>query len=209
MVAARGARDRPVRRRPDRFRSSSSSSALMNAAVALYIYTLVPEFLMRFMVWMLIHTVLPAARRRAWSSIPDEGRGDRWSATTCRYVDALVISAACRRPIRCVMDHRIFTRAGAQLRLPHRARDPDRAGEGGREAARGAPTRRSRASSPRASWSACFRKGQLTDATARSASSARGIMKILERSAGAGRAARALRACGAASSRAAGCARTR
>ena len=29
----------------------------MNAAVAVYIYRLVPEFLLRFIVWMLIHTV--------------------------------------------------------------------------------------------------------------------------------------------------------
>ena len=32
-------------------------TALLNAAVAVYIYTLVPEFLMRFMAWLLIHSV--------------------------------------------------------------------------------------------------------------------------------------------------------
>ena len=47
------------------------------------------------------------------------------------FVDALVIAAACRRPIRFVMDHRIFRIAGAQLRVPHRQGDPDRRGEGG------------------------------------------------------------------------------
>jgi 1-acyl-sn-glycerol-3-phosphate acyltransferase len=31
--------------------------AVMNAAVAVYIFHLVPEFLMRFLVWLLIHTV--------------------------------------------------------------------------------------------------------------------------------------------------------
>jgi len=32
-------------------------TALLNAAVAVYIYLLVPEFLMRFIVWMLVHSV--------------------------------------------------------------------------------------------------------------------------------------------------------
>src|SRR2546427_3291733 len=32
-------------------------TAVVNAAVAVYIYTLIPEFLMRFLVWLLVHTV--------------------------------------------------------------------------------------------------------------------------------------------------------
>jgi 1-acyl-sn-glycerol-3-phosphate acyltransferase len=80
--------------------------ALMNAAVALYIYRLVPEFLMRFMVWLLIHSVY-RLKKLNLERIPDEGA----AILVCNhvsYVDALVISAACRRPIRWVMDHRIF-----------------------------------------------------------------------------------------------------
>jgi 1-acyl-sn-glycerol-3-phosphate acyltransferase len=81
-------------------------TALFNAAVALYIYTLVPEFLMRFMVWILIHSVY-RLRKSGLERIPDEGP----AVLVCNhvsYVDALVISAACRRPIRWVMDHRIY-----------------------------------------------------------------------------------------------------
>lgn len=81
-------------------------TALFNAAVALYIYTLVPEFLMRFMVWILIHSVY-RLRKSGLERIPDEGP----AVLVCNhvsYVDALVIAAACRRPIRWVMDHRIF-----------------------------------------------------------------------------------------------------
>ena len=81
-------------------------AAVMNAAVALYIYTLVPEFLMRFMVWILVHSVY-RLRKLNLERIPDEGA----ALVVCNhvsYVDALVISAACRRPIRWVMDHRIF-----------------------------------------------------------------------------------------------------
>lgn len=80
--------------------------ALMNAAVAIYIYTLVPEFLMRFLVWMLIHSVY-RLKKEGLDRIPEEGP----AVVVCNhvsFVDALVISAACRRPIRWVMDHRIF-----------------------------------------------------------------------------------------------------
>jgi 1-acyl-sn-glycerol-3-phosphate acyltransferase len=79
---------------------------LMNAAVAIYIYALVPEFLMRFMVWLLIHTVY-RLRKFGLEHVPEQGP----AVLVCNhvsYVDALVISAGCRRPIRWVMDHRIF-----------------------------------------------------------------------------------------------------
>jgi len=82
------------------------AAALMNAVVALYIYTLVPEFLMRFMIWLLIHSIY-RLEKSGLERIPEEGA----AVLVCNhvsYVDALVISAACRRPIRWVMDHRIF-----------------------------------------------------------------------------------------------------
>jgi hypothetical protein len=82
------------------------ATALLNAVVAIYIFTLVPEFLMRFLVWMLVHT-LYRMKKDNIEAIPDEGP----ALLVCNhvsYVDALVISAACRRPIRFVMDHRIF-----------------------------------------------------------------------------------------------------
>jgi 1-acyl-sn-glycerol-3-phosphate acyltransferase len=78
----------------------------MNAAVALYIYLLVPEFLMRFMVWMLIHSVY-RLEEVGLERIPEEGP----AILVCNhvsFVDALVISAACRRPIRWVMYYKIF-----------------------------------------------------------------------------------------------------
>ena len=81
-------------------------TALLNAAVAIYIYTLVPEFLLRFVVWMLVHTVY-RLRVRGIDQVPESGP----AVIVCNhvsFVDALVIMAACRRPIRFVMDHRIF-----------------------------------------------------------------------------------------------------
>ncbi len=79
---------------------------VLNAAVAIYIYTLVPEFLMRFIVWMLIHTVY-RLEKSGLEKIPDTGPAVIIS-NHVSFVDALVISAACPRPIRFVMDYRIF-----------------------------------------------------------------------------------------------------
>jgi 1-acyl-sn-glycerol-3-phosphate acyltransferase len=81
-------------------------TAVLNAAVAVYIYTLVPEFLMRFLVWMLIHTVY-RLDKSGLDHIPERGP----AVLVCNhvsFVDALIIAAGCRRPVRFVMDHRIF-----------------------------------------------------------------------------------------------------
>ena len=81
-------------------------TALLNALVALYIFSLVPEFLMRFLAWLLIHTI-HRVKTVDVERIPDEGP----AVLVCNhvsYVDALVIGAASPRPIRFVMDHRIF-----------------------------------------------------------------------------------------------------
>jgi len=81
-------------------------TALFNAAVALYIFSLVPEFLMRFIAWLLVHTMY-RVERHGLQNVPDEGA----CVVACNhvsYVDAVVISAYVRRPIRFVMDHRIF-----------------------------------------------------------------------------------------------------
>ena len=81
-------------------------AAVCNAAVAIYIYKLMPEFLLRFVVWILIHTVY-RLEKHGIEHIPDEAP----AVLICNhvsYVDALIIAAACRRPVRFVMDHRIF-----------------------------------------------------------------------------------------------------
>ena len=82
------------------------ATALLNAAVAIYIYTLVPEFLMRFLVWLLIHSIY-RLEKSGIEKIPEEGP----AVLVCNhvsFVDALIIAAGCRRPIRFVMDHNIF-----------------------------------------------------------------------------------------------------
>ncbi len=81
-------------------------TALLNAVVAIYIYTLVPEFLMRFIVWLLIHSIY-RLDKSGLDNIPEKGP----AVLVCNhvtFVDALVIAAACPRPVRFVMDHHIF-----------------------------------------------------------------------------------------------------
>jgi 1-acyl-sn-glycerol-3-phosphate acyltransferase len=81
-------------------------TALLNAVVAVYIYTLVPEFLMRFLAWLLIHTVY-RLEKRGLEHIPESGP----AVIVCNhvsYVDPLIIAAACRRPVRFVVDHALF-----------------------------------------------------------------------------------------------------
>ncbi|MGQ0621105.1 MAG: MFS transporter [Panacagrimonas sp.] len=80
--------------------------ALMNAAVAAFIYSLVPEFLMRFMVWLVI-SLLYRIRTEGMENIPDQGG----AIVTCNhvsFVDALILGGTVRRPIRFVMYHKIF-----------------------------------------------------------------------------------------------------
>jgi 1-acyl-sn-glycerol-3-phosphate acyltransferase len=81
-------------------------TALLNACVAVYIFTLVPEFLLRFLIWLLVHTVY-RLRVEGDERIPETGPA-LIVANHVSFVDALVIMAACRRPIRFVMDHQIF-----------------------------------------------------------------------------------------------------
>jgi hypothetical protein len=82
------------------------TTALMNAAVAVFIYTLVPEFLMRFLVWVLINT-LYRIRKEGLENIPDDGA----AVIVCNHVsfiDALILGGTIRRPVRFVMYHKIF-----------------------------------------------------------------------------------------------------
>ncbi|WP_443690932.1 MFS transporter [Pseudomonas sp.] len=80
--------------------------SLMNIAVNAYIFKIVPEFTMRFMIWLLGHSMYRVEHRNL-ELIPDEGA----ALLVCNhvsFVDALLIGGAVRRPIRFVMYYKIY-----------------------------------------------------------------------------------------------------
>jgi 1-acyl-sn-glycerol-3-phosphate acyltransferase len=79
---------------------------LANAVVAFYIFMLVPEYLLRFVAWVASRFVY-RFKVTGDLNIPTEGA----AVLVCNhvsFVDAVLLMAASPRPIRFVMDHRIF-----------------------------------------------------------------------------------------------------
>ena len=79
---------------------------LLNAVVAGYIFLIVPEYLLRFSAFVLTRCVY-RFQVRGEDHIPITGA----AVLVCNhvsYVDAMLLMAASPRPIRFVMDHRIF-----------------------------------------------------------------------------------------------------
>ena len=79
---------------------------LANAVVAFYIFMLVPEYLLRFIAWVASRFVY-RFKVTGDMNIPVEGA----AILVCNhvsFVDAILLMAASPRPIRFVMDHRIF-----------------------------------------------------------------------------------------------------
>jgi 1-acyl-sn-glycerol-3-phosphate acyltransferase len=81
--------------------------AVANTLVAIWIFSIVPEFLMRFLSWLLVRSLYRLEVRGVEEHVPDGGP----ALLVCNhvsYVDALVLSAAIPRPVRWVMYYRIF-----------------------------------------------------------------------------------------------------
>jgi 1-acyl-sn-glycerol-3-phosphate acyltransferase len=81
-------------------------TGIANAVVALYIFMLVPEYLLRFVSWVASRLVY-RFRVRGAQHIPAHGP----AVLVCNhvsFVDAVLLMAASPRPVRFVMDHRIF-----------------------------------------------------------------------------------------------------
>jgi len=81
-------------------------TAILNAVVAMYIFSLVPEFLMRFLVWMLIHTIY-RVRVSGADNIPDDGPVII-ASNHVSFADPLIIGGVIRRPVNFVMHYRIY-----------------------------------------------------------------------------------------------------
>jgi 1-acyl-sn-glycerol-3-phosphate acyltransferase len=81
-------------------------TGLLNAAVAAYVFLRVPEYLLRFLS-LLLARLLYRFRLRGEEHIPARGA----ALLVCNhvsFVDPILLMAASPRPIRFVMDHRIF-----------------------------------------------------------------------------------------------------
>ncbi len=106
-------------------------TAIGNALVALYIYGLLPEFLQRFVVWMMMHTATKLKTEGVEENIPEHG------AAILLFEQAtpagiLAIMAACRRPVRFVvpaesLKHPVLGFVLRQSRCIVRAMDDDAA----------------------------------------------------------------------------------
>jgi 1-acyl-sn-glycerol-3-phosphate acyltransferase len=81
-------------------------AGVLNAIVAAYIYTLVPEFLMRFLSWVLVN-IMYRIKVQGLEHIPETGPVLLVS-NHVSFMDPLVIGGSVRRPVRFVMDHNIF-----------------------------------------------------------------------------------------------------
>jgi 1-acyl-sn-glycerol-3-phosphate acyltransferase len=105
-------------------------TGLANAVVALYIFLVVPEYLLRFVAWMLSHCVY-RFKVRGDEHIPIHGAAIL-ACNHVSFVDAVLLMAASPRPITFLMDHRIFQvpvlgwlfRLAKAIPIAPRAEDP-------------------------------------------------------------------------------------
>ena len=81
-------------------------TGIANAVVAFYIFMLVPEYLLRFVAWVLSRCIY-RFKVQGDENLPVQGA----AVLACNhvsFVDAVLLMAASPRPIYFVMDHRIF-----------------------------------------------------------------------------------------------------
>jgi len=83
------------------------TAAVLNALVAAHIYRLVPEFLWRFVIFILVRTVYRVRAAGVREAVPQEG-GALIVANHVSFADALVLQAVIDRPVRFVMDEPIY-----------------------------------------------------------------------------------------------------
>ncbi len=81
-------------------------TGLLNAVVAFYIFMLVPEYLLRFVAWVATRLIY-RFKVRGDENIPTRGAAILVCNHVC-FIDAVLLMAASPRPIRFIMDHKIF-----------------------------------------------------------------------------------------------------
>jgi 1-acyl-sn-glycerol-3-phosphate acyltransferase len=106
-------------------------TAILNLVVAIYIFSLVPEFMMRFLVWMLIHSIYKV-EVKGMENIPETG-AVLIAANHVSFVDPLIIGGVIRRPVRFVTYFKIFQipvlkyifKAGRAIPIASKNEDPE------------------------------------------------------------------------------------
>ena len=81
--------------------------AITGVLVSLWIFSIVPEFAMRFVSWLLVRTLYRLRVHGVERYVPDEGA----ALIVCNhvsYMDALILSGVIPRPVRFVMYYKIF-----------------------------------------------------------------------------------------------------
>ena len=81
-------------------------TAILNLVVAIYIFSIVPEFMMRFLIWLLIHAIYKV-QVKGIENIPETGTAIV-VANHVSFVDPLIIGGVIRRPVRFVTYYKIF-----------------------------------------------------------------------------------------------------
>ena len=77
-----------------------------NAFIAIYVFSVVPEFFMRFICWILANSIYKITYQNR-EMIPKSGAAVI-VANHVSFIDWFILTAACRRPVRFVMYYKIF-----------------------------------------------------------------------------------------------------
>lgn len=88
-------------------------TVILHIVVCLYIFTIVPEFILRLIAWLLVSLVY-RVRYQGLEKIPAEGP----VVLVCNhvaFVDPAIIMGRVRRPTKFVMHHKIFNRFGMKF----------------------------------------------------------------------------------------------
>nr|VVV04567.1 Lysophospholipid transporter LplT [Aliivibrio wodanis] len=76
--------------------------SIVNSLVALFLFNKVPVHVIRFLLWIITHT-LYRVKHKELQHLPEEG-GALLVCNHITYMDAFILSGACPRPIRFVME---------------------------------------------------------------------------------------------------------
>ncbi|MES2662136.1 MAG: MFS transporter [Pseudomonadota bacterium] len=80
--------------------------AILNFFIAIYLFSFVPEFVLRFILWCLLHVVY-RIKAKGFEKIPEKGPVILIS-NHVSYVDAVLIGSLCTRPTRFVIYKPIY-----------------------------------------------------------------------------------------------------